>query len=198
MKQMDIQRLMQERYTTKAYDASRRLTDEQVGELMECLRLSPSSINSQPWGFKLVSDQATKERLAEHAYFNADKVRNASHVILLSVYRDAETFAAERLPDMDERTRTYFETAMLPQGNAVIESWLARQVYIALGVLLAVAASQGIDTTTMEGIDTQAYTQIQGDDRYKVLVAVALGYRDAEDINQPHLTPKKRRTDSIL
>lgn len=189
---------MQERYTTKAYDASRRLTDAQVNALMECLRLSPSSINSQPWGFKLVGDQATKERLAEHAYFNADKVRNASHVILLSVYRDAETFATERLPDMDERTRAFFETVMRPQGDAVVESWLARQVYIALGVLLTATASLGIDSTTMEGIDTKAYTQIQGDDKYKVLVAVALGYRDAEDANQPHLTPKNRRTDSIL
>lgn len=190
---------IQNRYTTKAYDARQRVDDGLVNELMECLRLSPSSINSQPWGFKLVSNSELKERLAEHSFFNANKVRDASHLIVLCVYRDAATFAHERLPYMDKRVQDYYHNNLAPQGEAVVMSWLSRQVYIALGGLLSGAAVMQIDSTTMEGIDTQAYTDILGlGDKYRVLVAVALGTRDTEDDNQLSRTPKSRRDDSIL
>ncbi len=190
---------IQNRYATKAYDANKRVDDSLVDELMECLRLSPSSINSQPWGFKLVSDPALKEQLAQHAYFNAEKVRGASHLVVLCVYKDAATFSQERLPYMDKRAQDYFLNNLAPQGEEVVMSWLSRQVYIALGVLLSGAALMQIDSTTMEGIDTQAYTEILGlDDKYRVLVAVALGVRDPEDSNQPSITPKDRRQDAIL
>lgn len=190
---------IQNRYTTKAYNADKRVDDSLVNELMECLRLSPSSINSQPWGFKLVSDPALKEQLAQHAYFNAEKVRGASHLIVLCVYKDAATFAQERLPYMDKRVQDYFQNNLAPQGEEVVMSWLSRQVYIALGVLLSGAALMQIDSTTMEGIDTKAYTEILGlGDKYRVLVAVALGVRDPEDSNQPSITPKDRRQDAIL
>ncbi len=53
----------------------------------------------------------------------------------------------------------------------------------------------GIDSTTMEGIDTDAYTEALGLRDYRVLVAVALGKRSDEDYNQLSLSPKKRRED---
>ena len=56
---------MQNRYTTKVYDPSKSLTNEQIAELKEILQLSPSSINSQPWKFYFVRDKAKKEEIAE-------------------------------------------------------------------------------------------------------------------------------------
>lgn len=45
---MDMLKLIRERYTTKHYDATRRVSDEDMADLMEVLRLSPSSVNAQP------------------------------------------------------------------------------------------------------------------------------------------------------
>ena len=42
---MDMLKLIRERYTTKHYDATRRVSDEDMADLMEVLRLSPSSLN---------------------------------------------------------------------------------------------------------------------------------------------------------
>ena len=50
---------MQERYTTKVYDETKKIDPKHIEELKESLRLSPSSINSQPWKFTFVSDQDT-------------------------------------------------------------------------------------------------------------------------------------------
>lgn len=195
---MNYLELMRTRYTTKAYDATARLDEAQIDELLEILRLSPSSINSQPWAFRLVSSPEEKELLAQHAAFNDEKIRKASHLIVLCVYKDAATFATERLPHMDERVTAYYKTALEPHGEQVITSWLERQVYIALGTLLTAAASMGIDSTPMEGIDPKAYTEILGLDKYRALVAVALGKRSADDPNDPSRTPKSRRDDVIL
>lgn len=193
---MSFLKAMQRRYTTKVYDPKASSIGEgQIAELMEILRLSPSSINSQPWGIRLISDQATKERLAEHSYFNADKVRNASHIVVLCVYKDGETFARHRLADMQEYAAEYFRTNIAPLGEEAVMSWLSRQVYIALGVLLSGAAMMDIDSTTMEGIDTAAYTEALDLQDHRVLVAVALGKRSSEDYNQLSLSPKKRRQD---
>ena len=48
---------MEQRYTTKKYDVSKKIENQKIEELKEILRLSPSSINSQPWKFTFVSDK---------------------------------------------------------------------------------------------------------------------------------------------
>ena len=60
---------MQERYTTKKYDASKRIDSEKIEELKEIVRLSPSSINSQPWKFTFVRGSEKKEALAKASFF---------------------------------------------------------------------------------------------------------------------------------
>ena len=42
--------------------------DEQIMALIEAARLAPSASNTQPWRFKIVSDDDTKAKLAEAAY----------------------------------------------------------------------------------------------------------------------------------
>jgi nitroreductase len=42
--------------------------DEHVMELIEAARLAPSGSNAQPWRFKIVTDEETRQKLAEAAY----------------------------------------------------------------------------------------------------------------------------------
>lgn len=42
--------------------------DEVIFELLDAARLAPSGSNAQPWRFKIVQDNETKERLAKAAY----------------------------------------------------------------------------------------------------------------------------------
>jgi nitroreductase/dihydropteridine reductase len=61
---MDTVSLAKRRYTTKAYDASRRIPQATVDALLEQLRHSPSSVNSQPWHFIVADTAEGKARLA--------------------------------------------------------------------------------------------------------------------------------------
>ena len=52
---MDILSIMRSRYTTKHYDPSKPVSEKALQTMLEVLRLSPSSVNSQPWHFTLKS-----------------------------------------------------------------------------------------------------------------------------------------------
>lgn len=190
---MNILELFETRYTTKKYDADKRISSEKIEKLKQILRLSPSSINSQPWQFTFVSDPELKRQLAFHSHFNKEKIENASHLVVFSCVDDMEFFSQEIKTYLPEFAIDYYNQKRKQFSVEYIKNWLSNQVYLALGVFLTACAALKIDSTAMEGIDQKAYTEILGDKRYKVLFAVAIGYRAEDDINQLHLKPKQRR-----
>ena len=197
---MDIIKLLQSRYTTKVYDPSFRLSEEQLATIKEVLRLSPSSINSQPWAFELIEDVALKSVLAEESRSNLERVKQASLLIVFYTYRDVETFIKERIDTQETpaQAQTYFHNYVASQGSEAIQAWQTHQVYIALGVLLTSLASMGLDSTPMEGIDVDKYDKILGREKYRPVLAVLVGRHAEDDFNHPSRKNKQRRNDVIL
>lgn len=56
-------RLCTERYSCRAYDASRPVDDATVLNILECARLAPSACNRQPWTFVVVRDEARRRAI---------------------------------------------------------------------------------------------------------------------------------------
>ena len=197
---MDIIQLLQSRYTTKVYDPSFRLSEEQLATIKEVLRLSPSSINSQPWAFELIDDKALKSVLAEESWSNLERVKQASLLIVFYTYRDVETFIKERIDTQETpaQAQTYFHNYVASQGSEAIQAWQTHQIYIALGVLLTSLASMGLDSTPMEGIDVDKYDKILGREKYRPVLAVLVGRHAEDDFNHPSRKSKQRRNDVIL
>ena len=54
---MDIISVALKRHSTKAFDASKKLTPEQAEQIKTLLQYSPSSTNSQPWHFIVASTE---------------------------------------------------------------------------------------------------------------------------------------------
>ena len=195
---MDIIKLLQSRYTTKVYDPSFRLSEEQLATIKEVLRLSPSSINSQPWAFELIEDEALKSVLAEESRSNLERVKQASLLIVFYTYRDVETFIKERIDIQEALVQTYFHNYVASQGREAIQAWQTHQVYIALGVLLTSLASMGLDSTPMEGINIDKYDELLGREKYRPVLAVLVGRHAEDDFNHPSRKNKQRRDDVIV
>lgn len=195
---MDILKLLQSRYTTKVYDLSFRLSEEQLATIKEVLRLSPSSINSQPWAFELIEDEALKSVLAEESRSNLERVKQASLLIVFYTYRDVETFIKERIDTQEPPVQSYFHTYIASQGREAIQAWQTHQVYIALGVLLTSLASMGLDSTPMEGINIDKYDEILGREKYRPILAVLVGRHAEDDFNHLSRKNKQRRNDVIV
>ncbi len=188
---MNFLDLAKNRYTTKTY-REQKISAEQISELKEILRLSPSSIDSQPWRFTFVSDEKVKSQLAEASFFNEQKIKEASHLVVFRVVDNLNLFEEQITAILPEGAIAYYQQIVKPKGEEVVKNWLQKQVYISLGYFLSACAALEIDSTPMEGIDTQKYDELLPIDGYKTLFAVAIGYRSVEDKNQPHISPKTR------
>lgn len=189
---MSFLELAKARYTTKKYNPETKISEEKIAELKEILRLSPSSINSQPWKLFFVSDEIEKNKLAKASMFNEAKINDASHLVVFTVIDDLEIFEKQINGHLPERQVVYYNQHIKPKPEAEIKAWMQHQVYLALGFFLAACAEMGIDATPMEGIEPEAYDKILELKGYKTLFSVAIGYRDQEDVNQPSITPKLR------
>lgn len=196
MKFLDI---VKNRYTTKKYDALKRISAEDVRELQEILRLSPSSINSQPWQFYFVGDGAIKEKLANAAEYNKERILDCSHIVVFTVMDNSTDFEKQIHKHLPEDFIAYFDLVIKARPEEGRLAWMSHQVYLALGYFLSACASMGIDSTPMEGIDPEQYNDILGLKGYKTLFAVAVGYRDKSDHNQPSMRAKERLDfDSVI
>ncbi len=189
---MNFQTLANNRYTTKKYNPNKKISDEEIEQLKGIIRLSPSSINSQPWKFFFVSDEKVKQELASVSYFNEQKINDASHLVVFAVIDKVENFEEQIHQNLPEGSVNYYNNFLKPLSKAEIKSWLQHQVYLSLGFFLSACASLKIDSSPMEGIKNDEYDTILQLKDYKTLFAVALGYRDAEDANQPSIKPKFR------
>jgi len=198
------------RYTTKAYDPNRKIPHEQFVRLLEILRLTPSSINIQPWHFFIAENTNAKERIAKalvgkYAY-NAPKVLDSSHTILFCTKADISEQHLENLLHQDELNGRFKDDAA-KQGQkdsrsgyvdyyrnekGDIQRWAENQTFIALDQILLAAASEKIDATPIGGFDESIISE-ELDLAAKGLipsVLLTLGYRSDADFNAK--LPKSR------
>jgi len=189
---MNFRSIAEKRYTTKKFDASKKISKDKIEDLKHILKLSPSSINSQPWLFTFISHSETKNALADASFFNAPKIKNASHLVVFSVQDNLEQFERHVEDNLAEGSVNYYKQFVKEQPAEKTINWLSQQVYITLGFFLAACAAMEIDSTPMEGIEPEKYKDILKIKDHKVLFSVAIGYRDIEDGNQPELVGKSR------
>ncbi len=213
----DITHVALKRHTAKAYDASRTIPNETVEKLKTLLQNSPSSTNIQPWHFILASTPEGKERVAkstdEKFPFNSPSIRNASLVVVFASRLAADEDYMQHVLEKEDKDGRYdAETPALKaerkaqmhggrnlfanihkQDLKDLQHWMDKQVYLNIGQFMLGAASLGLDTTPMEGIDTKALDEEFGlrEKGFTSLVAVCVGYGDAE-ANYNAMLPKSR------
>lgn len=200
---------LSKRYTTKLYDAKKRIPVADLTVIYAALRLSASSINSQPWKFIVIESDAAKQRLHDSFVnkfqFNQKHVKAASHIVLFAhkthYTRDdyakviEQDIEAGRTPEANREAAfgafAFAELNTDAEGNT--ETWTKAQTYLALGNTLHTLARLGIDSTPMEGVDHEMLSELFADELrgYRCDVALAMGYRsDENDYNAP--LPKSR------
>lgn len=190
---MNILALIQKRYTAKKYNAHKVVPQEKIEDLKEILRLTPSSINIQPWKFTFIQNPEIKAKLASVSMHNAEKINQAQLLIVFSVVDDLDAFQKVVDNEFSQARRDWYNQIKASMPEADLKIWLSKQVYIALGVGLTASIALGLDSTAMEGIETDKYKAILNMTTYKPLFAMAVGYGAEDDFNRIEATPKSRR-----
>ena len=180
------------RYATKKMNGQKVPADK-LNTILEATRLAPSSFGLTPYRIILVEDEATKKLMSPHCYNQtqiidsgailvfANKTEiNASTVdAFVSEIAEQRGVPVEALKDYEG----YMKGAITPRSPEDLQTWAAKQTYIALGFALVAAATEQVDATPMEGFNPDGLDEVLG---LKALglhatVILPLGYRDAEN-----------------
>ncbi|MEA1989928.1 MAG: oxygen-insensitive NAD(P)H nitroreductase [Pseudomonadota bacterium] len=213
---MNIVEVAKARYATKKFDASKRISNEDFSQIKALLRLSPSSINSQPWHFIIADSAEGKQQIAkgaEGAYSaNHPKILDASHVVLFCAKTEISDDYLQKITNQEDLDGRFpkpegkalalkvrgFYTDLHRQDWNDVECWIQKQVYLNIGTILLGAGTLGIDAVPIEGVDLEVLNQ-EFDLASQGLIAVAvvaLGYQAEDDFNAQ--LPKSRLPEDEL
>ncbi|MCE8037409.1 NAD(P)H-dependent oxidoreductase [Halomonas sp. MCCC 1A11062] len=192
---------LQWRYAAKAYDPTRKVSNEDIGRIVEAARLAPTSSGLQPFRIVLIEDSELRDRMIPGS-LNPDCMRECSHVLVFAAWDRYTVERIDRVYDRmtDERglprgrfgsytdqLKTVY-TNQPPEENF---SHAARQTYIALGMALVQAAELRIDATPAEGFDNAVIDEVLNL-REQGLRSVSLMYIGYSDKERDWLAPMKK------
>lgn len=180
------------RYATKKYDPAKKISKQDIDTIVEAARLAPTSSGLQQFRVFVISDQEMKNKIV--AIANGQQVvAESSHLLVFAAW---DKYTAERIDSIydlttDERSlpRGRFSTytdklknlylAQTPEQNFV---HTAKQAYIGFSMAIAAAAELKIDSTPMEGFNTEALDELLNlkEKGLKSVLMLPLGYRDVE------------------
>jgi nitroreductase/dihydropteridine reductase len=206
------------RYAAKKYDATKRISTDDMAVIKEALRMSASSVNSQPWKFIVIESDGAKQRFHDtfinKFQMNQQHAKEASHIILFAYnprftkehYKkvvDVEISSghlpAEKYDEM--LNKGLFFAEMNTDETGFNGHWTKAQTYLALGNALHTVARLGIDSTPMEGVDSELIgTTFKKElDGYVCESALALGYHlEGEDYNNGKPKARLAQEDVVI
>lgn len=206
----DILNAFQYRHATKEFDATRKLSDEDINFILQTANLSPSSFGFEPWHFVVVQDPALREALKPVAWGAPLKLDTASHFVLglsmkapmtkwdsdyiMRMMKDVKQFPEDVIKMYSNFYKTFQESDFDLDTDKKLFDWASKQTYIALANMMTAAALTGIDSCPIEGFHeekTEALLREQfgiDTEKYGLSYMVAFGHRKAAPPN-----PKSRR-----
>lgn len=197
------------RYATKKFDATKKISTEDLNILKEAIRLSSSSYGLQPYKIIIVENPELRAQLLGAAY-GQSQVVDASHLIVFANETNINDETIEKYITRIGDTRnipveslTGFGNYMKGAINHLTEDtkniWASKQTYLALGNLLNAAAELKIDVTPMEGFVPAQVNEILGLNALGLNASLmaTVGYRHTEDATQ-HLKKVRKSNEELF
>jgi nitroreductase len=184
------------RYAAKKMDATKTVSDQDIAYIKEAVQLAASSYGLQPYTILEVSSPAIRAELKPICW-EQSQITEASHLFVFCNHRHVSDSDIDAFIKLKAEISGVESASLSGYGNFVkgklsekteteMFYWTAKQTYIALGNALAACAELCIDSTPIEGFETEAVNDLlklktQG---LNAAVLLAVGFRDSEDGNQ--------------
>ncbi len=198
------------RYATKKFDATKKISNEDLETLKEAIRLSASSYGLQPYKVLIIENPEVRAKL-QPVSWGQSQIVDASHLL---VFANMTDFGAEQI---DAYLNNIVETRQIPLESIAgygdfmksklttlpadkLGNWTSKQTYIALGNLLSAAAELKIDATPMEGFEAEKVNEILGLNELGLNASLiaTLGYRHEEDATQHYAKVRKSNEELFI
>ncbi|WET49771.1 nitroreductase family protein [Chryseobacterium indologenes] len=188
---MSLQETLNWRSATKGYNG-KTIEDDKLEQILEAIRLAPSSSGLQPFKVLIIKNKQLREQL-QPISCGQDQIIQASHILVFAAWDKYTTERIDSFFAFSNHVRNLPNTAtddyrlnllrMLEKqtGDQHFNN-AAKQTYIALAFGLLAAADLRVDATPIEGFNNEAVDKLlnlpqQG---LKSTVLMALGYKDED------------------
>ena len=197
------------RYATKKFDATKKISNEDLDILKEAIRLSTSSYGLQPYKILIVENEDLRKAIQPVAW-GQSQIVDASHLLVFANVTDFNSTHIDEFIQNMATTRgleiaqiqgygNFMKSSLLNLPAETLSTWTSKQSYLALANLMNAAAELKIDVTPMEGFEPEKVNEILG------LTALGLhasllatvGYRSEEDATQ-HYKKVRKSTEELF
>jgi len=188
------------RHACKEFDTNKKISDENIYNILEAARKSPSSFGMEPWKFLVITNNKLKEQIRPLCW-NQIQITSCSHLlIVLAKIEDVkpssgiplEKFSRRDMPQ--EKLDFYIDLYSKHLENTLssdenIYSWTSKQTYLAVSNMMSCAASLKIDSCPIEGFEKENLEELLNLDtsKYQVSIVLPFGYRKNEQSTQLRL-----------
>ncbi|MEW9701830.1 nitroreductase family protein [Paenibacillus sp. SI8] len=187
--QTDFATIFRERHSVRHFDASHKLSEQEIKELLEIAGSAPSSWNLQHWKFVAITKAAAKEKLLPIAYGQKQVIDASITVAILgdlqanrnaeAVYRPVVQAGLEdayagysSYPAMI----TQIEDAYAGASSTYRRDEAIRNASFAAMQLMLAAKAKGLDSGPMVGFDAESFVKAFNVPlRYVPVLLVAIG-----------------------
>lgn len=189
------------RHACKIFDENKKISDEDIREILEAGRKSPSSFGMEPWKFLVIMNEDLKARLRPFCWDQV-QITSCSHlVVILAAIEGVKPESNRPLEMLSRRTmsqekldfyinlyKSHLQKTL--QSDESIYEWTSRQAYIASANMMTCAAALGIDSCAIEGFEKERVEEILNLDtkKYRLSLILPLGYRIKEQPKQLRLS----------
>ncbi|MAL18432.1 MAG: NAD(P)H-dependent oxidoreductase [Balneola sp.] len=188
---MEFQEALKWRYATKKMNGD-QVPEEKLDNILEAIRMAPTSIGLQPFTVIHIQDQEIKEKIKPIAY-GQPQITESSDLLVFAAWNEVTQERIDNFVELTGEIRDLNEEELKPLrdmadgvASRTIEEqreWSARQAYIALGFGLSAAAIEEVDASPMEGFKNEEldeFLDLESKGLHSVSL-MALGYRDEEN-----------------
>ena len=198
------------RYATKKFDATKKITVEDLNTLKEAIRLSSSSYGLQLYKVFIIENPELRAKI-EPAAWGQSQIVDASHLIVFANQTTVTDADIDGYLNNVAETRNIPVTALNGYGDFMKSAigsksdeeksnWTSKQTYLALANLMNAAAELKIDVTPMEGFVPAQVNDILGFNELGLNAALLapIGYRSEEDATQHQKKVRKSNEELFI
>jgi len=197
------------RYACKKFDTTKKLTQEKLTILKNAFNLTATSYGLQPLKMLVISNQTLKEALVPLT-MNQSQVADCSEVLVLCTetkissnyikeYFDTVVALRETPREIVQPFEDFLTKDFSQKDPSQINTWMAKQAYLALGNLLTVCALEEIDACPIEGFEPKEYDRFLNltEKGLQSVLVLAVGYRADDDVFSS-MAKVRRGTDKVI